>query len=194
MTTPIPDGDFRFIALDVETSCADSASICQIGLACVGALGTIQSYTTLVDPQLPFAPFNVELHGIGADTVCGAPTFAQIWPQLLPLLTRHPLVQHSRFDEKAIAAACKMHGLASPRLQWSNSVTIARKAWPELKGSGGHGLANLKEVLGLVFKHHDAGEDARAAALVTLQAEQKIGRSFAEITGHRHGFQLSFQF
>jgi len=31
----IPDDNFRFIALDVETACSDAASICQIGLACV---------------------------------------------------------------------------------------------------------------------------------------------------------------
>lgn len=31
----VPDGSFRFIALDVETACSDAASICQIGLACV---------------------------------------------------------------------------------------------------------------------------------------------------------------
>ena len=194
MTTVIPSGEFRFIALDVETSCGDSASICQIGLACVRADHSIQTYATLVDPQLPFARFNIDLHGIGPDTVREAPTFPQIWPRLLSLLSRHPLVQHSRFDEKAIAAACKMHGLARPRLQWTNSVSVARSAWPELKGNGGHGLANLRTVLGFDFKHHDAGEDARAAALVVLHAEKAMGRSFEEISGHRQGFQLSFEF
>ncbi|WP_342713966.1 hypothetical protein [Loktanella salsilacus] len=49
-------------------------------------------------------------------------------------------------------------------------MTIARAAWPELKGNGGHGLANLKQELGLDFDHHDAGEDARAAAMVVLRA------------------------
>ena len=38
-------------------------------------------------------------------------------------------------------------------------------------GNGGHGLASLKQHLGLVFDHHDAGEDARAAAEVVLRAE-----------------------
>jgi len=194
MKTIVPSGEFRFIALDVETSCHDSASICQIGLACVGTDHSIQTYTTLVNPQLPFARFNVDLHGIGPDTVRNAPTFPQIWPRLMPLLSRHPLIQHSRFDEKAVAAACKLHEISEPKLQWSDSVKIARKAWPELKGNGGHGLANLRDFLGFEFKHHDAGEDARAAALVVLHAEQTMGQSLAQITGRQHGFQLSFQF
>lgn len=42
--------------------------------------------------------------------------------------------------------------------------------------NGGHGLANLKKVLGLQFKHHYAGEDARAAAEVTLKVEASMGR------------------
>lgn len=40
-----------------------------------------------------------------------------------------------------------------------------------MRGNGGHGLASLKQHLGLVFEHHDAGEDARAAAEVVLRAE-----------------------
>ena len=171
MTTPLPDGEFQFIALDVETACGDSASICQIGIACVGYDESIRTWSTYVDPQMPFAPFNIDLHGIGPETVRNAANFAQIWPDMLPLLSRHPMVQHSRFDEKAINAACKAHGLLRPRLTWHDSVTIARAAWPELKGNGGHGLANLKQVLNLDFHHHDAGEDARAAAMVVLRAQ-----------------------
>ena len=168
---PLPVGDFQFIALDVETACGDSASICQIGIACVGFDDSIFTWSTYVDPLMPFAPFNVDLHGIGPETVRGAGSFAQVWPQIWPLLSRHPMVQHSRFDEHAINAACKAQGLPRPHLTWHDSVTIARKAWPELKGNGGHGLGKLKQVLNLDFHHHDAGEDARAAAMVVLRAQ-----------------------
>ncbi|WP_235857843.1 hypothetical protein [Marimonas lutisalis] len=40
-----------------------------------------------------------------------------------------------------------------------------------MKDNGGHGLASLKQHLGLRFEHHDAAEDARAAAEVVLMAE-----------------------
>jgi DNA polymerase-3 subunit epsilon len=59
-------------------------------------------------------------------------------------------------------------------------VTIARKAWPEWLGQGGHGLAHLKKQLALEFQHHDAGEDARAAAQVVLLAEERLGRPLVE--------------
>lgn len=194
MILALPHGNHRFIALDVETSCGDSASICQIGLAFVAIDGDIETWSTFVDPMMPFARFNIDLHGIAPETVKGAPTFHQVWPQLHSLLAKHPMVQHSRFDEYAINAACKAHGLSRPRLNWHNSVTIARNAWPELKGNGGHGLANLKKHLSLEFRHHDAGEDARAAAMVVLKAEEVVENPIEKLMPNKGGFQLSFPF
>ena len=177
----VPDGSFRFIALDVETACSDVASICQIGLACVQADNQIQTFSMLVNPGTRFDPFNIQLHGIGPDHVTDAPRFPDALGMLLPLLTRHHLVQHSNFDKQAVNAACGFCGISQPELRWSDSVTIARRAWPELKGNGGHGLANLKRTLNLHFHHHDAGEDARAAALVVLHAEIRLAVTFDEL-------------
>ena len=177
----IPYGNFRFIALDVETACSDAASICQIGLACVDWDNRIQTYSTLVNPGTRFDLFNIRLHGIGPDHVAGALRFSEALALLVPLLSRHHLVQHSNFDKQAVAAACASCGTTPPDFRWSDSVKIARRAWPDLKGNGGYGLANLKKVLGLQFRHHDAGEDARAAAMVVLHAEERLGLSFDEM-------------
>ncbi|MDP0930055.1 exonuclease domain-containing protein [Paracoccus onubensis] len=177
----VPQGRFRFIALDVETACSDVASICQIGLACVQPDNEIQTFSMLIDPRTRFDPFNIRLHGIGPDHVAQAPGFADALRVLLPLLTQHHLVQHSNFDKQAVNAACRSCGIDAPDLRWSDSVTIARRAWPELKGNGGHGLANLKRKLNLRFHHHDAGEDARAAAMVVQHAESHLGLSFEDL-------------
>ncbi|MGO4909250.1 3'-5' exonuclease [Pseudorhodobacter sp. W20_MBD10_FR17] len=177
----VPEGDFRFIALDVETACSDAASICQIGLACVQPDNRIQTFSMFVNPRTHFDPFNIRLHGIGPDHVADALPFHEAFETLLPLLARHHLIQHSNFDKQAINAAHRCLGLEPPPLNWSDSVRIARRAWPELKGNGGHGLANLKQLLNLQFHHHDAGEDARAAAMVVLHAEARLAMPFGEI-------------
>lgn len=177
----VPMGSFRFVALDVETACSDAASICQIGLACVQPDNQIQTFSMLVNPGTRFDAFKIQLHGIGPDHVMDAPRFPDALNALLPLLTRHHLIQHSNFDKQAINAACGSSGIDAPDLRWSDSVQIARRAWPELKGNGGHGLANLKRTLNLQFHHHDAGEDARAAALVVLHAERHLRLPFDEL-------------
>ncbi|WP_293452312.1 exonuclease domain-containing protein [Planktotalea sp.] len=184
-------GPYRFIAIDVETAAYETSSICQIGLAFVGFGGTIETFSTYVDPCIRFADGNTRLHGIDAQTVRAAPTFAQILPQLREVLEAHPLVQHSRFDEKAFDGACRLAGLPILKSFWSDSIAIARKAWPDLRGNGGHGLGNLKKVLGLNFRHHDAGEDARAAAEVVLKAEVVLGKEFGMLNASR---QLAFDF
>ncbi|MDB5658964.1 MAG: polymerase subunit epsilon [Cypionkella sp.] len=176
---------YRFIAFDVETANRNAHSICQVGLACVDDWGQIDTFSLLVDPGEPFSHFNTQLHGIDARKVRGAARFPEIIAAIAPLMLHQPIVQHSCFDQRAVAAACDWHGLETPSLHWVNSVTIARRAWPEFRGNGGHGLGHLKKVLSLQFQHHDAGEDARAAAQVVLHAEQKTQRGFVEIMAKR---------
>ena len=192
MHTMIPDDNFRFIALDVETACSDAASICQIGLACVWPDNRIHTFSTLVNPCSDFDPFNIRLHGIGPEHVRNAPRFDEVIDLLFPVLSRHHLVQHSNFDKQAVNAARRTYGRDASDFRWIDSVTIARRAWPELKGNGGHGLGNLKKVLNLNFRHHDAGEDARAAAQVVLHAEAHMGVLFDELVApKRKAYPLS---
>jgi DNA polymerase III epsilon subunit-like protein len=176
----LPQGPFRFFALDVETANHDRASICQVGVACVRPDNSIETWVTLVDPQTTRWVFS-GLHGINADMVRGAPTIGSVIDTLDTLLAGRTVYQHSGFDRSAVRAACDTLGRTEPSWDWQNSVSVARAAWPELKGNGGHGLASLKSHLGLRFEHHDAGEDARAAAELVLLAEKgvvSVGKDF----------------
>lgn len=173
--TPFPGGPFRFVALDVETANYDRATICQIGVACVRPDNSIETWATYVDPRTSTWAFT-GLHGISQTTVRGAPTFIEALSMFELLLGGVTIYQHSGFDRSAFRAACTASTRDEPDWIWQNSVTVARRAWPELKGRGGHGLASLKKHLGLSFDHHDAGEDARAAAEVVLHAERTMGR------------------
>ncbi|MDR7125522.1 exonuclease domain-containing protein [Pseudotabrizicola sp. 4114] len=175
----------RFIALDVETANGHPASICQIGIATCALDGVIRTYGTLIDPVDAFDDFNISIHGIEPEDVQGKPTFDEVIEALMPVLTSNTVFQHSNFDKTAINAACEWHDIPIPQIQWHDSVRVAQRAWPEFKGNGGHGLAHLKNALGLTFRHHDALEDARAAAQVVLLAEKHTGQTFAEILAPR---------
>lgn len=171
---------YRFVAFDVETANNSAHSICQMGFACVDHFGRIDTFSLLVNPRCDYASFNTQLHGISAAKTDTAPDFEQVIEHLAPLMARYPLVQHSTFDQRAVGAAADHYDLILPPMVWVNSVTIARKAWPEWLGMGGHGLGHLKKQLNLEFDHHDAGEDARAAAQVVLLAEEKLQRPLVE--------------
>lgn len=147
--------------------------------------GDIETISIPVDPEQDFKSFNVNLHGIDETTVKGAPSFKEVLQFLRPFLERHVLVQHSNFDKQAFNAASKYNGVPELRATWVDSVQIARKAWLELKGNGGLGLASLKTHLDLEFEHHNAEEDARAAAEVVLLAETVTGDDFSKLAKPR---------
>lgn len=178
---------YRFIAIDVETANSDASSICQIGMACVEEGGVEEVVTLLIDPQCEFSEMDIQIHGIRPEHVSGQPLFEDFLDAIGDFLERHMLVQHSSFDGRAIRCATEACGRVPRPLKWHDSVMVARRAWPEFKGNGGHGLGHLKTALGLDFRHHDAGEDARAAAEVILRAELLMGISFAEILSRPTG-------
>lgn len=180
-----PDRQYRFIALDVETANRNTASICQIGLATCDEHGIVQTYGTLIDPRASFDLGNIDIHGIKPSAVRGKPTFSEAFGHLFPVLSKSVIFQHSTFDSTAITSACIAAGLPVPRLDWRDSVKVAQRAWPELRGNGGHGLANLRTAFGLDFRHHNALEDARASAEIVLLAEQHTGQTFGEILAPR---------
>ena len=168
-------GNLTFNAIDVETANESSASICQIGIVEVRAGRIGRSLSVLVDPEEPFATFNVRLHGIGPDTVADSVTLPAIQAKLRRLLERTPLISHTAFDRVALDGAMRKYGLRPLRAHWLDSAMIARRAWPKRYGRRGYNLANVASDLGITFKHHDALEDARAAAEIVLHAYHHTG-------------------
>ena len=163
-----------FNAIDVETANSDPASICQIGIVRIRHGAIKEQLSVLVDPEAPFSDFNVRLHGIDQDTVNGSLALPAIYGELRPILEGAPLVSHTAFDRGALNGAAERYGLRAIRAHWLDSSLIARRAWP---GRFRHrwSLAVVAAELGIVFRHHDAVEDARAAGEIVLRACQHTG-------------------
>ena len=80
------------------------------------------------------------------------------------------------FDRSAFGAACRLHGEPSLNVRWLDTAAVVRKTWTQFSRRG-YKLDNIAEHLGITLEHHDALEDARAAAQVLLQAIEKTGLS-----------------
>jgi DNA polymerase-3 subunit epsilon len=117
---------------------------------------------------------NVTVHGIHENTVAGAPTFPQISDELQRFIENAVVVTHTHFDRTALHQAAGKYGLAMPSCTWLDSARVARRSWEEFADRG-YGLSNVCRAIGYEFKHHDALEDAKAAAMVVLAALQKTG-------------------
>ena len=159
----------NFNAIDVETANADRASICQIGIVHVREGVIADQWQSLVNPDAWFDPLNVSIHGIDAKDVKNSPPLPDITGELYRL-NGSILISHTSFDRVAIERALMMHNLESLRVTWLDSARIVRRAWPEQYGKSGWGLKKVATDLDIVFSHHDALEDARAAAEIVLRA------------------------
>ena len=162
--------ELTFNAIDVETANADRASICQIGIVHVKDGAVVDHWQTLVDPEDWFDPWNVGIHGIDAEDVLHSPTLPDVRDELRRRLRGSILVSHSSFDRIAFERAMTRYDLEQLQVTWLDSARIVRRAWPEKFGKRGYGLANVAKELDIHFKHHDALEDARAAAEIVIHA------------------------
>ena len=183
--------NLNFNAIDVETANSRTASICQVGVVRVRDGRVDSCFSTLVNPEERFSPFNIRIHGIRPAEVQAAPPFDDVFAELFDWLDGSVLVSHTFFDRSALDGAARKYGLPIVPVTWLDSVAIARRAWPEKRGNGGYGLARLTADLGISFRHHDALEDARAAAGVVLYACLQTGKDIddwvAECGRHRTG-------
>lgn len=154
--------------VDVETANYSQATICQIGIVHVVG-GRIQDeWSTLVDPEDDFFGMFTGIHGIAEEHILDAPLLPDIWGDLRNRVENRVLISHSHFDRIALDKAADSYDLNRLNVLWHDSLSIARSAWPQMPGK--HGLKNLAAQLGIRFTHHDALEDARAAAIVVLKA------------------------
>ncbi len=171
--------DLTFNAIDVETANSDRASICQIGVVHVQGGIIRDQWSTLVNPREWFDPWHVSIHGIDEHTVENSPIFPEIAETLASRLDGSVVVSHTSFDRVALERATAQHGVNRFRVEWLDSAKIVRRAWPDRYGRRGYGLRNVANDLGISFQHHDALEDARAAAEIVIRICADSGTGIA---------------
>jgi DNA polymerase III subunit epsilon len=159
----------QFVSIDVETSNANMASICQIGMAKFVDGLLVEEWVSVLDPQDYFDPIHVSIHGIDAAAVQGKPTFIDVIDNLRYFLEGAVCVSHTHFDRVSMQRAFAKHQIPTFEMNWLDSAKVARRTWSDVAKKG-YGLANLCEKIGYKFKHHDALEDAKAAGHVLLAA------------------------
>ena len=179
-----PQSHVEFAALDVETANSDLASVCQIGIATVESGRISQVWTRLIRPRGRFARRHIEIHGITSDAVAAAPSFAEIHGEIARRLPRL-VVTHTRFDVAALTQECRRSRLPVFQRVWLDSSLLPNRAWPGRFPRGSRGLPAIAAQLGIEFRHHDAGEDARAAAEITLLSLAAGGFGLEDLVGTR---------
>ena len=156
-----------FVAIDFETADNGPDSACAIGLVRVENLQIVARETILIRPPRSRIMFT-RVHGITWRMVQDAPTFADAWPRLSPLLDGATwLAAHNApFDRRVLTACCAAAGLLVPAQPFFCTVQLARRTW----NARPNDLAAVCARLSIPLKHHDAGSDAEACARIAISS------------------------
>ncbi|HEY6633415.1 MAG TPA: exonuclease domain-containing protein, partial [Rhizobiaceae bacterium] len=155
------------VAVDTETTGLDVAKARIVQLAGVAiALGKprhAEAYTTLVDPGGPIPPSSTAIHGIGDETVRGAPPFAEVLPRFEQFRAGRLLIGHSiGFDLALLERQARRDGLSWEKPRTLCVRLLAELADPRLPDTSLEALAAWLGVA--VHDRHTALGDAQAAA------------------------------
>ena len=153
----------RIVAIDVETPNGRDAAVCQIGIVVAeyGEIVKIESF--LVDPEVPFDPMNIAIHGITPADVQGAPNFPTLWSRIAAYFTDSVVVAHNAaFDLGMITGTLERYGIPVPEITYCCTVQMARRRFAR-ETYGSYRLDTLCAAFDIPLEsHHDALCDAMA--------------------------------
>lgn len=165
-----------FVAIDFETSSLSKQFICSCGMVrCIN--GSISdSYCTLIKP--PEGRIDrqlIAMHRITEEMVVNYSEFPDYWEAIQQFIGNMPLVAHSAraADQNFLRKTLNYYHLGMPDYKWGCSRAMAR----QLFDLSSYGLKSVAAYLDFKFSHHDAIEDARAAATIALYANSQLGDS-----------------
>ena len=167
----------RYICFDVETPNAANERMSAIGISVIEKDTITQEFFSYVNPEQTFDYFNIQLTGIDSAKVAEAPTFAELWPKIEPILSSGILVAHNAPFDLTVLQKC----LQAYDIQWKNLVRYlctVRIGRAELPGVS-HKLNDMCAMYEISLDHHQADSDSRACAEILLRYMHnrvKIGR------------------
>ena len=122
----------KFACLDTETtglSPAGGGKICEVAVSVSRGGQTVEEFSTLINPGFPMSAEVIAIHGITNEMVQGAPSFADILPQLLGVLDNCVIVAHNAdFDISFLRAEFEACGVHFPPYPVIDTLKLARKS------------------------------------------------------------------
>src|SRR5689334_4622742 len=173
--------DLEFVVVDVEATGAKTPPnrLIELGAYRIRGGRIVDTFHSLVNPEIPIPRFVASLTGISNDMVRGAPVFADVAPQWLDFVSDSVLIAHNApfdtsFLNHEISRVYPGHRMVNPHLC---TVRLSRRALPDLCN---HRLDTIAEHFSIpITSRHRAGSDALATAeifiLLLTELEETYG-------------------
>ena len=158
-----------FVVVDIETTGLKYYSgdrITEIGAVKIKDGKITETFTTLIDPEMPIGEEATKLSGIDAETVKGKPKFIEVLPDFYKFCDGAVFVAHNtEFDYKFIKYVSADTGYEL-KGEAIDTLALSRNVLPKMKN---YKLDTVCERFGIEFLHHRAMSDALATAKLFLE-------------------------
>ena len=166
------------VFLDTETTGLDETAEV-VDIAVVGGDGAIL-LDSLVRPVRSIPMIASGIHGIRDADVVGAPTWAELYPQLEEAIGgRHVVVYNASFDSRLVTQCCAACAMAVPELAWKCAMLAFAEFCAEPGRSGGFKWHRL-DLAAARFGIKPGGHRALADALVCRSVVLNMARAAME--------------
>ena len=157
----------KYIAFDVETPNYANDRMSAIGVSVIEDGQIVKELYTLINPEVPFAPFHISLTGITPQMVAQKPTFGILWPLLEPIFDSGILIAHNApFDLAVLSRCLQAYGICwRQEVDYACTCQMGKRFLPQMPN---HKLNTLCDCLGFELDHHNAGSDSRACAKLLM--------------------------
>jgi len=186
-------GELDFVVVDVEATGAKMPPnrIIELGAYRIRRQQIIDSFLTLVNPEIPIPRFVMALTGITNEMVQSSPVFSNVAPRWLDFVCDAVLVAHNApfdtsFLNHEVSRVYPGHRMSNPHLC---TVSLARRAVPGLEN---YRLDTVAEHFSISITHrHRAGSDALATAEVFLHLLTRLEENGVKDLAAARKFQLA---
>ena len=162
--------DLDFVVVDLEATGAKMPPnrVIELGAYRISQGRIVDSFLSLVNPEIPIPRFVISLTGITNEMVKSAPMFAEVAPRWLDFVSDAVLIAHNApfdtsFLNHEISRVYPGHRMVNPHLC---TVKLLRRAFP---GLDNYRLDTVADHFSIpILQRHRAGSDALATAEIFL--------------------------
>ncbi len=157
----------RFIAFDIEMPSQRKSRISAIGITVVEDGEIKQKAHYLINPEVKFDPYVIELIGITPEMVANEPTFPVVWEEIKDIMSSGVLVAHGApGDMKVLCGCLKSYGIEwKEKAEYICTCRVGLDKYPEYEH---HSLDYMCEKIGFPLMHHYALSDSEGCARLML--------------------------
>ena len=163
----------EFVVVDIETTGTDVTSdkITEIGAVRIKNGKIVESFQTLIDPEVSLSKKIVELTGITDEMLKGQPKIHEVYPDFVKFLGNAIFIAHNAdFDYRFLKIAGKSLGYYLSN-ECVDTLVLSRKVLPWLSN---HKLNTVCGHFGIEFNHHRALSDAFATAEAFIELSKLL--------------------